>query len=651
MMIRLKFLRLLCKRSSETIEFAERVSFFHGEMSAGKSSIPALIDYCLGSKFPRTPALDSELLSVQLSIRLNEYDVLIERVPTEVSRIQMTWTDASGVAYQCTAPLQKAQGAQPIVDEDIYTFSDLILSFLGIDILRVRKRRQDEESPLVRLSIRDLLEFSYLDQDHLDSDFFLLSLPMRKEKSQDSLRYFAGYLSETLNRLQIELQDLRLEQRAKREAVGQIKEFLARFGYASEEKIEGELSLLSAEARNIDDDLKKLADGYQPERYVREEDQDALRKIGAKIDNIDTALIDLKGRIDEQEALEAELIALKFKNSRVNVARNVLDKAQFEICPACGSDLPEHKHNPSDHCYLCQTPSDRQPKLVSTDVDVIRQDLDARILDIRQSLSYQRKSIPRLQQKRSDLVEERSDVNARMTQSVKAFESEYARRTRAHEIRLSAIRERTKNLEEIRAMPAEIAKVYDLADAISAKIDNVKRQMEEESNKLVSAEANFIRLQDNYKDILLRIDFPGVTERDMVVLNRRTMIPEIWPGGNEEKAWTFFEAGSGGKKTLLKICFALSLHKTAAERGLPVPNILMIDSPMKNITPDINRSVFDKFYSELYRLLEFEMREWQILIVDQTYAAPPEALSPHMNRRLTRNDPNFPPLISYYSGP
>jgi|SRR5579883_193089 len=251
MYLRLKHLQLNCRQSVEFISFAERLSFFHGEMSAGKSSVPALVDYCLGGRFSKTPALSAELVSVQLRLAIGSNDVIIERVPTDSNRAQVSWQTEAGERFQISAPLRVPNDAVPIFSETVFTFSDLILNLVGIDVIKVRKRTYDPDSNLVRLSIRDLLEFTYLDQDHLDSDFFLLDQPVRKEKSQDAIRYFVGFMSDRLNELQIELQEVRQEQRTKRETVSQIEAFLGRFGFASEGKITEELTALNEEAQGL----------------------------------------------------------------------------------------------------------------------------------------------------------------------------------------------------------------------------------------------------------------------------------------------------------------------------------------------------------------------------------------------------------------
>lgn len=71
---------------------------------------------------------------------------------------------------------------------------------------------------------------------------------------------------------------------------------------------------------------------------------------------------------------------------------------------------------------------------------------------------------------------------------------------------------------------------------------------------------------------------------------------------------------------------------------------------MKNITPDINPEIFTNFYMELYRLLEGDLKSWQCVMIDQTLFKPPATLEDHIERLLTKNDPDHLPLISYYRG-
>lgn len=646
MKMKLQQLKLINRRSIEEIQLAERVSFFHGEMGAGKSSIPALIDYCLGGRVTRTPALRSELVSVQLNLMLGDNDVLVERTPTDQSYVSVSWETPVGERFQCAAPL--AAQASPVFGDTVYNFSDLILHLLGIGVIKVRKRSHDPDSNMIRLSIRDILEFVYLDQDHLDSDFFLLDTPIRKEKSQDAFRYFVGYMSEKLSDLENKLQELRQEQRSKREAVSQIQQFLQRFEFGSEDKITRELMVLNDEALTIEAELARLEQGHRPETFIADEHRARLDQLTRIIAQSDEALDDLNIRIREQEGLESELISLKFKAARTAVAHAILDDVSFNACPACGTDVKSTSKLAVGCCYLCKTPDELQSPAEATSVDVIRQDLDARIADLKQSTTRHRRAIKPLAEKLEVQRAERRVLEERVSSEARRYESEYLARSRQHEKRLSAIQERSVLLEKIRAMPAEIEKVHAAADALAVPMEGLRRQIQEEQATLLTAEENYKAIERNYKEVLLAIHFPAFTEKEEVVINRRTLIPEVLQGNDPGRSWTFYDAGSGGKKTLLKICYALALHKTAAENGLPLPNFLIIDSPMKNITPDVNRDVFENFYVELYRLLAEQLRDWQLIIVDQTYYPPPADIGPSQERLMLRDSVEHPPLISYY---
>ena len=201
MNIRLHRLRLLCKASVEIVSFSPHVTFIHGELGLGKSSVPRLVDFCFGGALERTTAIQNEMIAVQLSATFGHYEVLFERAVGERT-VRLTWTGPTdGVQEQASVQLP-AKGDGPVVyPPDVVNLSDMLFRLLGLPIIRVRKRSNDEDSPLVRLSFRDLMRFCYLRQEDLDSAFFMLDRPILKEKSKDALNFFMGFYSEQLNLL------------------------------------------------------------------------------------------------------------------------------------------------------------------------------------------------------------------------------------------------------------------------------------------------------------------------------------------------------------------------------------------------------------------------------------------------------------------
>jgi len=645
MKIVLHSLTLNCKNGVEAVGFGRQLSFFHGEMSAGKSSIASLVDHCLGGRLERTPALSSELISVQLNATIGDSNALIERVMTDSGNVQVSWVSPDGAAHSESVPVKAAPA--PVVGTEIHSLSDLLLHLLGFPVLRVRKRSFDPESELVRLSFRDISEFVYLDQSHLDSDFFLLDVPIRMEKSKDALRFMVGFMSERLSELQDELQGARGRQRSMREAAAQIQEFLSRFEFESEARLNEEIAKCEAEVERIEAELARLKEGAQPGMSIGEEDKAEIAKLDETIKRIAESTQDVRDRIEEQDRLMAELVGMKFKVSRAATATVVLDGVEFERCPACGASLPTVTS--AGACHLCKSAPDARAS--PTQVEVYQHDLDERIDDLKESIQRHRRALQRNESNLQETRRKRSVMDRLISEKNRAYESDFLARSRNSERRMARLQERVDFLERVKQMPASVERIQKDADELSATIERLKRELAEEESKLIGAERNFKRIEDNYKEILLAIGFPGVSDSDLIIINRRSLIPEIWPHGDEAKSWTFFDAGSGGKKTLLNISFAWAVHKAAADNGLPIPHLLIIDSPMKNITPDVNRDIFRKFYEELYSLLDGPLADWQLVLVDQTYFPPSNTKLQAVNRKLTLSDPENPPLIRYYVGP
>ncbi len=645
MKLLIESLTLLCKHSEERVPFSPRISFFHGEMSAGKSTIAELIDYCLGGTLQKTPAIQSELVGVQLQALAGDTNLLIERNPKTASSVEVTW-ERDGVAGRENFPL--AAGDLPIIGDEIYNYSDFLLNSLGMPILKVRKRKGDQESALQRLGFRDFYKFCYLDQPDLDSSFFLLDQPIRQEKSKDVLRYILGFHSDRLNELQAELSEVRQAQRTMREAATQIDEFLRRYGFASKATIEAEINKLNTEEEGLDEEIENQASDTLPTATVAEEDQAIVNDYSQAIESKTAAIADIEQRLKEQESLIAEFIAMKFKLARSSTASELLKGALFHACPACGTDVSQKPDGA--HCVLCKSDLAEAPGGFESDSAVMERDLSDRIDDLKRSVQRLKRSLDRQREEMSALTNKRADAQRRVEMARKQIESEYMRRARKLESRRGAIRERRQLLARISGMPGEVEAKMKEADSLSGRISELERDIHAEQGRFEAGRQNIVALEKNFHALLRAIHFPEIKEDDTVFVNQRTWFPYVHPKGNESLAWTFSDAGSGGKMVLFKICFALALHQTAAQRDLPLPKLIIIDSPMKNITPDINPEIFTNFYNELYRLLEHDLKLWQCIMIDQTLFEPPPTLGDHVERLMRKNDKDHPPLISYYHG-
>lgn len=207
--------------------------------------------------------------------------------------------------------------------------------------------------------------------------------------------------------------------------------------------------------------------------------------------------------------------------------------------------------------------------------------------------------------------------------------------------------ERLASLDRLRELPQAIADLELEAGRLQGDIDRFRTLLAEERGRLKAADTRVKKIANTFLSIMREIGFPGVSADDEVQLDPRNWQPFVRHG---EQAWTFYDAGSGGKKTLFNVCYALAVHTVAAEENLPLPSFLIIDSPTKNISDDENPELVGALYREIYALATREGRRLQFVLIDSDLVSPEPAIPEFVHRRLAGEN-EAPRLIPYYDGP
>ena len=203
-------------------------------------------------------------------------------------------------------------------------------------------------------------------------------------------------------------------------------------------------------------------------------------------------------------------------------------------------------------------------------------------------------------------------------------------------------------IKKLQQMPQAIDALQEEAGALQGRIDQLRQRASEERDRLKAADANVSAIAAKFKRIMVRISFPGVSDEDDVVIDPRNWRPVVV---HRDQEWTFWDAGSGGKKTLFNVCYALAIHAVARERGMSVPEVLIIDSPTKNISDDENPQLVSSLYEEIYRLsADSNGGTTQFVLIDSDLVRPHPPLEGFVQRRFAGED-DAPSLIPYYKGP
>ena len=646
MNIRLQRLQVTTRQSLEEVTFSRAITFLHGPVGTGKSSVARLVDFCLGGRLERTPAIQLEFVAARLYAVLGGHDRQFERTSSDPSHVRVTWERGQEMG-SVNAPLEAT--ATPIIGDNVFNLSDVVFWLCGLEPIKVRKSKQDDESKLVRLSIRDLLWYCYLKQERLDSSFYRLEDTYKRYKSMDAMRFVTGLYSERLNELEARLGSAQESQRTKREAVVQIRRFLKEFDLATEVDLDMQLQQLNVELDAARRGRTELEQQHSSRTHVTEPMRIRLRELGQEIEVRRAALADLYQRIRDQESLRSELITAKVKAARVESASTLLAGVRFEKCPCCGTKVTSDRFAPTQACYLCG--QNEEPPQAAAQTEALQRDLNSRIDDLEDAIGRHRREVTRGERAVGRLLTTKADLDQELTAELVKYDSAFVSVVREADRSVATLQERITAMQRMARFPAAIQELERDAGNLQGEIDIVRSAIKAERERLQHADVNITAIEDTFFKIMRTVTFPGVDENDRVEINPRNWLPRVIHGEDGQVEWSFFDAGSGGKKTLFNVCYALAVHQVALENGLPLPTFLMVDSPTKNISRDINREMVSALYRYAYELADPNGLGLQLIVIDSVLVAPEDSGVPFSSRLMNHGDPHNPPLISYYIGP
>lgn len=646
MNFRLQKLVVQFGRSREEIDLDHHVTIFHGKISSGKSTIAKLIDACLGGSLPQVPAIKQEFVSAELTARIGLYEVLFERNAGS-RQVQVTWLDANGESASVMAPVDNAES--PIWGEKVYGLSDLIFELAGIGPMRVRRNKTDPDAPLIPLSFRDIMWYCYLDQDELDSTFFHLEAEdPRSPKSRDVMRFVMGYYTERLNELEQQLAKQVEDHRTKLESTRRMRDFLQELGYGSELEMTARLAELEHSQQQRAAQLRAIQESQEADTHFSDDLREELRMLAGRVAALKFAVDQGERILTEEIALRGELISAKFKLHRMNSATVILGAVDYTACPRCGTALAELLRAASD-CNLCGAPEQVQNNRERRHSNIEQPDLDARLADIEQSIATRKRALRKQQQELEALIEQKTYKDAELTRLMRNYDSAFLSQVRNLESELASGRQEIIGLRRDARLPQALFELESEADAHLVKAQAIRRELKNERERIADRDNLVGQLESYVFDALMSSGFPALNTSDTLYINRRNWMAYILPHGDESLSYTLSGAGSGGKKTLFNICYAIALHRLAEEMDLPLPLFVIIDSPMKNIGTEVNKDIFVAFYNHLYGLLTEKMTKTQVIIIDTELSAPSMLLD-FTERLMIAGDTLHPPLIPYYSG-
>lgn len=648
MRIRIRRLTVDCLAEHESVDF-KQFTYFHGPIGAGKTTIAKLIDFCFGGKFAPTPVLQPIFVGASLDLSVNDRDLVLVR-KRDSNQIRAMWVEG-GEPIDVIVPARDA-GQIVVPGTDIAILSDLLFHLAGVKPPRVRRGRVSEESDLVRLSFRDLFNYCYLDQDSMDSSFFDLTENaghFERNKARDVLRFLVGFHQEKVSELEAELETLRTQQAKCEAGALALEEALAGEKASSLEDVEAELAKVLAEQMAVRADLATArSQTVQLKSHAADKLQVEGRKLAMELAELNRAIAEIAETIEADVAHRNSLRHLAVRQRRAVAARNELSGVQFERCPQCAQAIPLRDH-PS--CSLCgQQPI--QDTTSPIDDEAIEADVKARADELDQRISLQRRAATRLCLERGDVVSEKERNDQELNEVLQNYDSAYLSSCLELEKRDARLGQRAQSIRHLKSLAEKIITLRNQADALGERATSIRVDLKRARELAERDGANVTKLEQLFLDCVVRSGIPGISRNDEVQIRSPHFMPDVLSRDAGNLVTTnYSNMSSGGKKNLFKCCFSIAMHRLARLNNTFLPTLLIIDSPMKNISERTNNPQFVGFNEMLYELAQGELSGTQFIIIDKEYF-PPADTDPEwlFVRRMTPEDQDAPPLLRRHIG-
>jgi hypothetical protein len=482
--------------------------------------------------------------------------------------------------------------------------------------------------------------YCFVQQRYSDSNFFRLDDPARI-KSRDAIRFVCGFYSDRLSALTQRLEKLRQTREANDLSVEQLLQvFKEVSGGADLLELEENERSLAEELLGAEKGLRDADHQYRSATHIVDEMRDQLRSLSSDLSDGESALLRQRQRMDELEALRAEFFSLKFKTERSQVALAVLGEAEFHYCPQCSRELEPAAEG---SCRVCKSDTADAVVLSPQFLEASRRDLNDRIGEIDVATERHSASMEREERRVSRLREEKAVLDAQLSDAVQRYDADYVSRMRQSERVYARLASSLRELRQLLSMHRRIVALRRDTSQMDAEIRALRLAIEDEQLTLVHAQMRVRNIETAFLTDLKAIGVPGVDPDDRAIINTRTWFPRIQSSTEAQDYWDFDSSGSNGRRVLFVICYALAVHQVAEQHALPLPSILLLDTPTKDVSRDVNALIHDAVNSRIYDLARTDLRETQLIVADASFLEPPADLD--VKTYIYERDAG---LISYY---
>jgi hypothetical protein len=582
--------------AAQTYHFRPGVNAITGPISSGKSSLLELIKYGLGGKALVMPAVRDNVRTVVLRFRAGD------------EHWEFTRALRSHVVHVYDLKAQEALGEWAATNrQNMRRVGPELMDALGLPrdwrITKSRKKPTDETVPV---SFWDVYKYLYLDQNRIDTSVIGHTDPNLDNKRLAVFELIYGLANPRTVELQTARGKRRAEATSLREKASSVARFLEDMGEPRRAEIASRRGALASELQLARSALVAARSAAESGLVTRESFT-AIAAGRARLDDLISRRNALERSIEEAESVVAQLDLDETQVRRSSSASLTLSGLEFVQCPRCLQSLPDDRFD-EQHCQLCGQP--QAPGEVSKPAEAMLRVVREQRRETQDLLVADRAALAALKAEGEAVqaallagLRQVSDEGARPGSPLLDVIEEATARVAACEAALVRLGETEARWATQEQMHAEADDLDKAARRFAEEETRLKLELSENSTRL-------LELSGLFSEILKGLRDPWFTEAHV---DTNTYLPMV-----DGELFEMLAVG-GGRKTIVNLAFHLAnLYMSLSEgASMLLPNLLIVDSPRKNVGQDeLDQSVVSAIYGRLRTLQAASPDRFQIIFAD-----------------------------------
>ncbi|MEG1567721.1 MAG: hypothetical protein RR347_08560 [Anaerovoracaceae bacterium] len=571
--IKLIRLTLLGTRKNYTVPFKDGLNYISGHTSTGKTSILEMVDYALGSKSHKSYIeIGSSCTDVELELLIGDEQFRFRRKLSAFSDpvIVEEWSE-NKKKYLFYNRCEVDGPSNP------HSLSNFMLEKLGLVDFSIKGQS---------FSFRDLYKYSYLKQIEIDNEDIM------KEKSWDhdfkrkaTFEIVFSLFDKTLDEFRSNLKKKLLEQQDLTIRLAGIKDFLLSADLPNIAELHRRSGLLLTEINT----LKTQLSSFKQDKGINTSASNSLReKVGylkTKLQNAAENKADQQDYLNRLHLLRNQYLSEIEKKEMAIEGYFTFNQYEFEFCPNCLKPL--HHQNVTDTCYLCgneKTEDKSELLILKKEITVIKR----KVTELKKFIDSEDKKYDDMLSSERQLQKELSETETELQHLYTDYVNPYLEQIELLNYEIGNRNRLVSELEQNQKMFDEVDRIEQLLKDKETAVDNLKANIKKLSEVTPDKQVVLNGVSSRFSEILKAFSFPKLSNS---YVDSKTYLPYV-------RGLKYDDIGSLAGVTLITMAYYLAILLEGLSDDSFHPNLLLLDSPRKNLGAKTRHDEEDEFKDE-----------------------------------------------------